>query len=229
MLIVIILLFVVILCVLFFNSSISKVSAVSVEGQGYLTEPEIQQAAGIAAGDAYFGTSASTIEERVKQLKPIEKVEVIKSFPGRVRIIVEEYPTVAYELSDKGELTAILSNGVSVAAQSADLIVDKPILSGWKADDPLKSELCKQLANIPSALLSDFSEIIPSPTKSFPDRIRIFTRTKFEIITAASLLPDKIAILNSVAETQEPGLVTLLLADTYEPFVPDDTENDETN
>ncbi|CAH1213778.1 Cell division protein DivIB [Paenibacillus plantiphilus] len=229
LLIVIILLFIVILCVLFFNSSISKVSAISVEGQKYLTEQMIQQAAGIVSGDAYFGTSASAIEERIKQLKPIEKVEVTKSFPGRIQIVVQEYPTVAYELSDKGELTAILSNGVSVAAPSGDLIVDKPILSGWEPGDPLKTELSKQLASIPAASLTDFSEIIPSPTKSFPDRIRIYTRTKFEIITAASLLPDKISILNSVVETQEPGLVTMLIADTYESFVPEEVENEETN
>ncbi|MBW7473645.1 FtsQ-type POTRA domain-containing protein [Paenibacillus oenotherae] len=228
LLIVIIVLFIVILCVLFFNSSISKVSTVTVEGQRYLTVSEVQGAAGIVPGDAYFGTSAATIEERVKSLKPIEKVEVIKSFPGSIRIVVQEYPTVAYELSDKGELTAILASGISVAAGSSDLVVDKPILSGWKADDPLKTELSKQLSNIPAALLSDFSEIIPFPSKAFPDRIRIYTRTRFEIITAASLLPDKISTLNAVIETQEPGLLTLLIADTYESFVPDETENDET-
>src|SRR6185312_12637657 len=99
---VLLLLFIVILCVLFFNSSISKISSVSIEGQKYIKASDIRKAAGISIGDAFFGTTASTIEARVKTIKPIDKVDVIKSFPGSVRIVIEEYPTVAFELSNEG-------------------------------------------------------------------------------------------------------------------------------
>jgi cell division protein FtsQ len=221
---VVLLLFIVILCVLFFNSSISKISSISIEGQKYIQSADIRKAAGISVGDAFFGTTASTIEARVKTLKPIDKVDVIKSFPGKVRILVEEYQTVAFELSDQGALTAILSNGSTVPT-GADTIVDKPILSGWKANDPVKAQLCKELASIPPQSLSDFSEIIPAPSMAYPDRIKIYTRTRFEVITAASLLAQKISALNAVIETQEPGLITMLLADTYVPFAPVEGEN----
>ncbi|MOA64140.1 hypothetical protein D3C78_1901040 [compost metagenome] len=52
----------------------------------------------------------------------------------------------------------------------------------------------------------------------------MFTRTKFEVITAVSVLPEKIEALNAVIETQEPGKITMLLADTYVPF-PGEGEN----
>lgn len=224
LLVVLFLLFIVILCVLFFNSSISKISSITVEGQRYLKTSDIQEASGIKAGDAYFGISVATIKGRIKALKAIDNVEVAKSFPGHVRIIVHELPTVAYEVSATGEITAILSSGIGLPA-GKDSVIDKPILSNWKADDPVKIQLCKQLGTIPSQSLSDFSEISPSASESYQDRIKIYTRTRFEVITAVSLLPNKVATLNAVIETQEPGLITMLLADKYAPFVRNITEN----
>ncbi|MBW7455297.1 cell division protein FtsQ/DivIB [Paenibacillus sepulcri] len=218
------LLFIVILCVLFFNSNISKISSVVVEGQKFTRAADVQKAAGISVGDAFLGTSTKTIEARVKKLAPVETVEVTKSFPGTVKIVVHEFPGVAFQLSDQGVLTALLSNGTSVPTGS-DIIVDKPILSGWKADDPVKAQLCKQLAELSAQSLSDFSEIIPTPSNAYPDRIKIYTRTRFEVITAVSLLPGKVPALNAVIETQEPGLITMLLADTYTSFTPDEGGN----
>jgi cell division protein FtsQ len=221
---VLVLLFIVILGVLFFNSSISKVSTVTVEGQKYLQAADIRKTAGVVAGDSFFGTSSADIEARIRALKPVKNVTVTKSFPGSITIRVEEYESVAYELSNKGDLTAVLANGIGVPAGS-DPLVDKPILSGWKAGDPVLAALCKALAAIPDQSLSDFSEISPDPSQSYGDRIKIYTRTRFEVVTAVSLLPEKIATMNAVIEIQPPGIITLLLADKYAPFIPEEPEN----
>ncbi|SFS84946.1 cell division protein FtsQ/DivIB [Paenibacillus sp. BC26] len=218
------LLFVVILGVLFFNSSISKVATVTIEGQHYLNAAEIRKVAGIAAGDSFFGTSAGKLEARVHTIKAIENVKVTKSFPGSITIHVQEFETVAYTLSKNGEITAILANGTGIAAGS-EMIVDKPILSGWKADDPILAELCKTLSTIPEDSIADFSEIKPEPSPSYKDRIKIYTRTRFEVITAVSLLPEKIPTLNAVIEIQPPGLITMLLADKYASFTPEVADN----
>lgn len=221
---VLVLLFIVLLGVLFFNASISKVSTVTVEGQHYLPAADIRKTAAVKAGDSFFGTSSSAIEERIRTLKPVKSVNVTKSFPGGIAIHVQEYETVAYALSNKGEFSAVLANGTMVPAGS-DPLVDKPVLSGWKADDPLLVKLCKALAAIPDQALSDFSEIRPDPSASYSDRIKIYTRTRFEVITAISLLSEKIATMNAVIEIQPPGTITLLLADKYAPFIPEEPEN----
>ncbi|ALS27357.1 cell division protein FtsQ [Paenibacillus sp. 32O-W] len=215
---VLLLLFVVLLAVLFFNSSISKISSLVIEGEMYLTAAEIREASGLAVGDAFFGARAATIEKRVKTLKPVKEVEVTKHFPGIVRIAVQEYNAVAFELSSTGELTAILSNGANIPVVGGSIVADKPVLTGWKPNDPVKAELSRQLARIPAKELSDISEITPYPSKAYPDRIKIYTRTRFEVVTAVSVLKDKIPMLNAVVETQQPGRVTMLLADTYEPY-----------
>jgi cell division protein FtsQ len=151
---------------------------------------------------------------------------VTKIFPGLLKISVEEFPVVAFELSKQGEMTALLSNGTTVEADSDELqLVDKPVLSGWADDDPVKAQLTKKLGEISTKQLSDLSEIIPFPSSAYPDRIIMYTRTKFEVVTAVSVLPEKIEALNAVIETQEPGKITMLLADTYVPFQSEILEN----
>ncbi|MCA0753831.1 FtsQ-type POTRA domain-containing protein [Paenibacillus sp. N4] len=226
LLFILLLLFIAILAVLFFNSSISKISEIQIEGNRFSTQEEIEQAAAIVIGDAFFGTTSGMLEDRVSALAPVEKVTVTKVFPGVIKILVQEYPVVAFELSDEGEMTALLSNGTTVDASNDQLmLIDKPVLTGWAANDPLKGELTKQLAQISAKQLSDLSEIIPIPSNAYPDRILIYTRTRFEVITAISVLKEKIDALNAVIETQEPGKITMLLADTYVPFDPEGSEN----
>ncbi|NIK75864.1 cell division protein FtsQ [Paenibacillus castaneae] len=223
---ILILMFIALLAVLFFNSSISKISDIQIEGMRFATQEEIGQAAAIVVGDAFFKTSSSTIEDRVRTLPQINNAVVTKTFPGVVKIVVEEYQAVAFELSEQGEMTALLSNGTSIDASNDEmLLVDKPVLSGWAKDDPHKAELTKALGLIPKKQLSDLSEITPNPSPAYPDRIIIYTRTKFEVVTAISVLQDKIEALNAVIETQEPGKITMLLADTYVPFNNESLEN----
>ncbi len=219
LLIILLLLFITLLAVLFFNSSISKISDIQIEGNRFATREQIEEAFVAKVGDAFFGTSSGTLEERVATLPQVEKASVTKAFPGVVKIKVQEYPVVAFELAADGEMTALLRSGATVDASTDRLmLIDKPVLTGWKAGDPYKAELTKQLGAMSAKRLSDLSEITPYPSAAYPDRIMIYTRSKFEVITAVSVLPEKIDALNAVIESQEPGKVTMLLADTYEPF-----------
>ncbi|HUC93130.1 MAG TPA: FtsQ-type POTRA domain-containing protein [Paenibacillus sp.] len=221
LLLILLLLFVALLGVLFFRSPISEISAISVSGQQYIAANDIRDASGIAEGDPFFFPGKGEIERRIAKLKPVEAVTVDKSFPGKIAITVKEYSAVAFELTEDGLITAILSNGATVGSGS-NFVVDKPVLSGWKKDDPNKAELTRVLSSVPDELLSDFSEIIPYPSKSYKDRIKIYTRTKFEIVTAVSLLQEKAETIQAVIETQEPGSVTTLLSDYYVPYAADD-------
>ena len=225
LLFVVILLFFTLLSVLFFNSSISKISEIQVLGTMYADEDAVIREAAIEAGDPFFRSTSAAIAARVEKLTQVESATVEKKFPGVVIINVKEYPAVAFELTSQGEVVALLSNGTQAVARGDGMIIaDKPVLTGWTDNDPVKIELTKRLGEIPSKQLADLSEIIPIPSKAYPDRIRIYTRTKFEVITAVSVLSDKIESLNAVIETQAPGKITMLLADTYVPFPSEESE-----
>ncbi|MBJ6363161.1 cell division protein FtsQ/DivIB [Paenibacillus sp. GCM10012307] len=229
LLIILFLLFAVLLAILFFNSSISKISSIGISGQQYIGAAEVEEASGIVVGDAFFGTSSSTIEARIEKLSSVSKATVTKNFPGEVQIKVEEYSSVGYELSPQGEITALLSNGTTLSMQGRDFVVDKPVLAQWPDKDPYKVELTKVLGELPPAIIGDFSEIIPIPSTAYPDRIKIYTRTQFEVITAISFLKEKAPKLSAVIEQQAPGKVTMLLADTYSEYQSDFLESEDSN
>jgi len=218
LIVIVVLLFLALLAVLFFNSSISKISEIRITGAQFTKNGDIVKASGILVGNAFFQASSSDIKKGVEQLPEVESAQITKKFPGVINITLKEHPAVAFELSE-GHMIALLANGTSVnASEVSNLLIDKPVLTDWEKDDPIKIELAKKLASIPSKQLSDLSEILPIPSNAYPDRIRMYTRTKFEVITAVSVLTEKIEALNAVIETQEPGKITMLLADTYVPF-----------
>ncbi|MCA1293054.1 FtsQ-type POTRA domain-containing protein [Paenibacillus sp. alder61] len=223
------LLVLILLCVLFFRSSISKISEISFEGNTYLSDQELLDISGLKVGAPFFGTSGSKIESKLSGIKSIQEVRVDKSFPGKVRVEIQEYPVVAYELTADGQLNGLLANGTRVNLDNGTMPIEKPILTGWSPDDPNLPKLCGTLANIPDALTTEISEITPSPTVSYPDRIKMYTRSKFEVISAVSVLAEKAEYMNMIMDSQDPGILTLLDADTYVPYETSEDEPDGEN
>lgn len=218
---IVVLLFISLLCILFFRSSLSEVSEIHFEGNNYATTEQLMKVVEIQKGDAFFGTSASTIEDRLSQVQSIQSVEVKKSFPGVINIHVEEYPVLAYTLDKNGILKGLLKNGAIIPFENGTVGIDKPLLSEWKEDDPNLKKLGQALSQIDESLVSDISEITPEPTLSYPDRIKMYTRSHFVVITSISLLPQKAEYMNRILESQEAGILKLLDADSYVPFASD--------
>ena len=55
------LLVLILLCVLFFRSSLSKISTINFQGNTYLTDEELLEVSGLTIGAPFFGTSAGNI------------------------------------------------------------------------------------------------------------------------------------------------------------------------
>ncbi|MCH1640355.1 FtsQ-type POTRA domain-containing protein [Paenibacillus timonensis] len=222
---ILILLFLALLCVLFFRSSLSKISVITFEGNTYTTEAELLEVTGLQVGSPFFAVSADHIARKLEDVSSVKQATVDKTFPGSVNIRIEEYPIAAYELTGEGKLQGLLANGTRIGLKDGSMPVDKPILTGWKADDASLVKLCRTLSQIPDELTADISEIVPSPTMSYPDRIKLYTRSKFEIISAISLLAKKAEYMNEILQTQDPGKLTMLDADSYVPYSA--TENED--
>jgi cell division protein FtsQ len=224
LLIFLVLFFFTLLCVLFFQSSLSKITSIEIEGQELIPAENVGQAISVKKGDHFFAVSSSTIEKQVMALKMVESATVVKHFPGIIHVQIKEYDRVAYQFDSNNQPQAILADGsiINIANQQ-NFTLDKPILSGWREDDLLKIKLCQTLAAIPPSYLTDISEIKPDPTASYPDRIKMYTRSQFEVITAIGYLPEKLKYLNDyISNLKEnkiqTGVLKLLEADTHAPF-----------
>ncbi|WP_274363330.1 cell division protein FtsQ/DivIB [Paenibacillus thermotolerans] len=196
--------FIALMGVLFFQSSFSKIHKIDVTGAKLLATGEIIEAAGIKTGDHFFAKGAKDMERGIEKLGAVESVKVTKRFPGGIRIDVKEFPVVALEIDDEGKLVGLLSSGFPVPyTESADA-APGPLLTGW-TDQELKKSLCLALGSIPPELMSDVSEIRPIPIDSYPDRILMYTRSRYEVITRIAYLPQKIPLLDDYVYDMKSG------------------------
>jgi cell division protein FtsQ len=196
--------FVSVMGVLFFQSSFSKIERIDVKGNHLLSVAEIIEAAGVHAGDHFFAVGSAEMKRRIEAQGAVESASVKKSFPGRVLITVKEHPVVALELDKDGRLAGVLSNGISVEYAESSDAAPRPLLTGWK-DAQLKTRLAKVLKSIPPAMLHDVSEIRPSPTSSYSDRILLYTRSQFEVVTRIDYLAEKITLLDDYIYEMKAG------------------------
>jgi cell division protein FtsQ len=215
--------FVTVLVILFFRSSLSRINEIQIEGMDLIPKEIVGQAAALAPGDSFFATSGTTIENRVMGLPMVKSVKVTKHFPGVLHIQVQEYPKVAFQFTTDGKTQAILADGAVIDLPSGEVPLDRPILSGWTDNDPNKKQLCKVLGEFPAAALSDISEIKPDPSESYPDKIKIYTRSQFEVYTTISYFPDKIDNLPAYIATLKEnniskGVINMLEVDNHAPF-----------
>jgi cell division protein FtsQ len=215
--------FVTVLAILFFRSSLSRINEIQIEGTDLIPKQVVGQALAVAPGDSFFATSGTAMENRVKVLPMVKSVEVTKHFPGLLNIQVQEYPKVAFQFTGDGKTQAVLADGAVVDLPPGDVPLDRPILSGWTDKDPNKDQLCKVLGEIPAAALSDISEIKPDPSESYPDKIKIYTRSQFEVYTTIAYFPDKIENLPAyIAALKEnnisKGVIKMLEVDNHAPF-----------
>ncbi len=194
--------FIILFIVLFFHSSLSKITNIEISGTTFTEDADILQQSELAEGDQFIPVQAASLAARIEQLDTIAEAEVRKTFPGKIEIVVKEHPHVANEQLLNGTWTALLANGYAVAdlaIQSNPAYMDKPVLSGWHGEPELKRELTATLAEIPEELLLDVSEIVPNlPSASYPDRILLYTRSGYEVITTIGKLQDKLPYLTGV-------------------------------
>jgi len=220
---ILLLFFVAVLAVLFFRSSLSKIGEIEVTGNELVPADRIEEASGVLIGDQFFAVSAGKAEESIGKLPMIASVRVTRHFPGKLSIEVKEHPRVAYQFSAEGRQEVVLADGSSSPMQGLIVLADKPILSGWSDSDPIKAKLCKVMAEIGPDLFYDVSEIKPDPSEAFPDRIKMYMRDGFEVITTAEFLPDKIGYLAGyIQDLKEKGIksgvLSLLVVDVHHPY-----------
>ncbi|NBI29425.1 cell division protein FtsQ/DivIB [Chengkuizengella marina] len=218
--------FTVILVILFFNSSLSKIKQISFQGAHILSENELRQSLLFNEGDSYFFIEEEKAIEQLKSNKVIESIQLNKKFPGKIEVKIKEFPIVAYEMNTlTNQIEVIFSNGFTMEAKNHEIMIDKPILTGWSEEyKNVKIELCKVLEGIPDQLLIEISEISPlPPTLSYDDKIMMYTRSAYEVVTSVSYLEEKILYLdNTINKLKQnnkmSGRIYLLDSDTYEPI-----------
>lgn len=208
--------FFVILSVVFFQSSISRIQVINVFGNERLSAQEIVDLSEIEIGDQILLLRESSIKQRLLQNPIIKDATLEINFPGNVNLSITEYGTVAYLLNSDLQLQPVLANGY-VFQGSVDEVIHHPIITKW--DDPnLLPNMCNELMKLNALVLGQISEIRHMPTENDPFKLVLYMRDGFEVQTSIIQFADHLKKYMYVVENLEeqvPGVIYLNDAGIY--------------
>lgn len=151
----------------FLTSPRFAVASVEVQGAQRLTDSEVLSAAGITPGENLFNLDGERVAARLMRLRPVKRAEVIRSFPNRVTLVVEE--RMPFTLAQAGRLYWLDENGVSLGPEPRAVAPQLPVITGLPPEELGEAppadraraaiSLIRSLVRTGSALTREISEI----------------------------------------------------------------------
>lgn len=128
------------------------VDRVQVVGQQRVTAAQVEQASAVLAGVPLARVDTGAVERRVGRLAPVEAVQVTRSWPGTLRVVVTERTPVAGLVSPAG-VTLVDATGVLFGGERRlpDGVVRLQVTAPGPADPATRAALAV-LRELPPAL-----------------------------------------------------------------------------
>jgi len=112
------------------------ITEVEVRGLGGLSEAEVRAAAGILAGENLFRLDTEAVARRVERLPRIKRVQVLRSFPNRVTLLIEERQPFALAVR-AGRLYWLDEEGTVLGPEPRAVTPGLPVITGLEREDPV--------------------------------------------------------------------------------------------
>ncbi len=151
----------------FLTSPRFAVASIEVQGAQRLTDSEVRGVAGITLGENLFRLDGERVAARLMRLRPVKRAEVIRSFPNRVTLVVEE--RMPFTLAQAGRLYWLDENGVSLGPEPRAVAPRLPVITGLPPEELGEAppadraraaiSLIRSLVRTGSALTREISEI----------------------------------------------------------------------
>ena len=109
------------------------VAVVEVQGTSRLSPAEVREAAAISPGENLFRLNSEEVVARLRRLGPVKRAEVIRSFPNRVTLVVEE--RVPFTLAQAGRLYWLDEDGVSLGPEPRAVTPRLPVITGIRPEE----------------------------------------------------------------------------------------------
>lgn len=109
------------------------VTEVAVSGASRLTPQEIVAASGIGPGTNFFRLDRAAVVARLEALPLVRRAELVRRFPNRVTLAVEERRP--FTLAHAGKLHWIDEQGVSLGPETRAVAPKAPVITGLSPAD----------------------------------------------------------------------------------------------
>ncbi|MBI4589887.1 MAG: FtsQ-type POTRA domain-containing protein [Candidatus Rokubacteria bacterium] len=151
-----------------FTSPRFAVASIEVRGASRLARAEVVSAAKIPPGENLFRLDSEGVVARLLRLPPVKRAEVIRSFPNRVTLVVEE--RLPFTLAQAGRLYWLDEEGVSLGPELRAVTPPLPVIAGIDPDEARRGgtategardavSLIRSILRTGSPLIGEISEI----------------------------------------------------------------------
>lgn len=111
------------------------VTEVEIRGLNRLSEAEVRATAGIEIGENLFTLDAEAAARRLGRLPRVKRAEVIRSFPNRITLLIEERQPFALAVS-VGQLYWMDEEGRLLGPEFRAVAPGLPVVTGLEREEP---------------------------------------------------------------------------------------------
>ncbi|SDH91080.1 cell division protein FtsQ/DivIB [Alteribacillus bidgolensis] len=150
--------FILILMVIYFQSPLSHVRNIQVDGNVHVDKEEIINASEIQEGISIWNIDTGKTAAKLKEFTEVEDAAVSRSFPSTIQIDIDEYKRMAYvETGD--QYIPILKNGEVLHDNTTSVLpADAPVLQNFEEERLLKA-FAQELSQLGEGILNRISEV----------------------------------------------------------------------
>lgn len=157
-----------IVCAIYFTLDISSIYSISVRSNNYLTKDEIVSLSGLNTSRKFLLTSASSVENKIRQNPFVKDVKVKKLDGSIIEINIEEKKVIGYcSGADHGFYLLDDDTRIDMTNENIHIIASVPLISGF--NDEELTLMVKNFVDCDYAIINEISEIHKYPELKYQD------------------------------------------------------------
>lgn len=212
---------VLIVLVVYMQTSLSDVKAVNVNGLVWLTEADVLKGTNLDTSSKIVQLSPNEIEQTIRSLPGVKDAEVDRSWYNVVTVNVEEEKMIAYSRTESEEVVVLADGSLHPTGQIDDpkKLKDGPLLREFTDVTELE-KVASELELVDDALRARMSEIVFSKKKGEPVRYEIYMNDGNTLLTPTFKLSQTVSKYGDIFENIPKGQRGTVVMDGGYYFVP---------
>lgn len=209
-------------CVIYFQSPLSHVHAIKVNGNNHIMVDDIIKASGITTKDNIWGIDEEQIEKQLMNIDQVQSATVQIKWPNNIQIDVTEWRRVAYYKKDL-DFFPILENGQILDEKEESIPVHAPLLFEFTDGSNLE-KMVQELIKLPEEVVRSISEVYYSPSETDQHAITMYMNDGFEVKATIRTFSQKMTHYPSIVSQLDQsvkGIIDLTVGAYFKPYQSD--------
>lgn len=204
--------------VIYFQSPLSNVRSIEVEGNQIAEENAIIETSSIVQGENIWAIDRGEAEAHIEELEEVQEASISRSLPGRVVIDITEQERVGYVASEETYIPVLTTGAVLRDKPTDQIPSDAPLLQGFSDEKKLEN-FSAELSNAGDGIRNSISEVIFSPTEEDSNELRLYMNDGIEVESTIPGFADHMASYPSVSaevDRSVPGVLHMKMTPYFE-------------